>query len=61
MRNYITCALLQVEEDEIGTEYSMHGEKRNAYRILMVKPAGKRPLRKPTRRREDNLNRILQR
>jgi hypothetical protein len=29
-------------------------EKRNAYRILVVKPEGKRPLGRPRRRWEDN-------
>jgi hypothetical protein len=31
------------------------GEKRNAYRILVGKPEGKRPLGRPRRRREDNI------
>jgi hypothetical protein len=30
------------------------GEKRNAYRILVGKPEGKRPLGRPRRRRVDN-------
>jgi hypothetical protein len=30
-------------------------EKRNAYRILVGKPEGKRPLGKPIRRKEDNI------
>jgi hypothetical protein len=30
------------------------GEKRNAYRILVGKPEGKRPLGRPRRRWEDN-------
>jgi hypothetical protein len=30
-------------------------EKRNAYRILVEKPAGKRPLGRPRRRWEDNI------
>jgi hypothetical protein len=31
------------------------GEKRNAYRILVGKPEGKKPLGKPKRRWEDNI------
>jgi hypothetical protein len=31
------------------------GEKRNAYRILVGMPEGKRPLGRPRRRREDNI------
>jgi hypothetical protein len=31
------------------------GDKRNAYRILVGKPEGKRPLRRPRRRWEDNI------
>jgi hypothetical protein len=31
------------------------GEKRNAYRILVRKPEGKRPLGRPRRRRVDNI------
>jgi hypothetical protein len=31
------------------------GKKRDAYRILVGKPEGKRPLRRPTRRWVDNI------
>jgi hypothetical protein len=31
------------------------GENRNAYRILVGKPEGKRPLRRPRRRWMDNI------
>jgi hypothetical protein len=31
-----------------------YGDKRNAYRVLVGKHEGKRPLRKPTCRCEDN-------
>jgi hypothetical protein len=32
------------------------GEKRNAYRLLVGKPEGKSPLRRPRRRWVDNIN-----
>jgi hypothetical protein len=35
------------------------GEKRNAYRILVRKPEGKRPLRRPKRRWVDNIKMYL--
>jgi hypothetical protein len=44
-----------VKEDEINGTCSTNGEKRNAYRILVGKPGGKRPLRRPRRRWEDNI------
>jgi hypothetical protein len=31
------------------------GEKRHAYRMLVLKPEGKRPLERPRRRLEDNI------
>jgi hypothetical protein len=31
------------------------GEKSSAYRVLVGKPEGKRPLRRPRRKREDNI------
>jgi hypothetical protein len=31
------------------------GEKRNAYRVLVRKPEGERPLGRPRRRWEDNI------
>jgi hypothetical protein len=33
----------------------MNGEKMNAYRLLVAKPEGKRPLGRPTRRWVDNI------
>jgi hypothetical protein len=43
------------EEDEMGGAYSTNGEKRNAYRSLVGKPEGRRPLRSPKRRWLDNI------
>jgi hypothetical protein len=39
----------------MGKACSMKGEKRNAYRILMGKPEGKRPLGRPRHRWVDNI------
>jgi hypothetical protein len=33
----------------------MHGEGRGAYRVLVGRPEGKRPLRRPRHRWEDNI------
>jgi hypothetical protein len=38
-----------------GGHVARLGEKRNAYRILVGKPEGKRPLGRPRRRCEDNI------
>jgi hypothetical protein len=37
----------------MGKECSTLGEERNAYRVLVGKPEGKRPLGRPRRRWED--------
>jgi hypothetical protein len=39
----------------MGRACSTNGEKLNAYRILVVKPEGKRPLGRPRRRRVGNI------
>jgi len=36
------------------------GERRGLYRVLVGKPEGKRPLRRPRRRWEDNIKMVLQ-
>jgi hypothetical protein len=36
-------------------QITTNGEKRNAYRIFVVKPEGKRALGRPRRRWEDNI------
>jgi hypothetical protein len=38
----------------MGRACSTNGEKRNAYRTLVEKPEGKRPLGRPRRRWVDN-------
>jgi hypothetical protein len=45
----------------MGGPCSTNGEKRNAYRLLVGKPEGKRPLRRPRRRWVDNIGWILER
>jgi hypothetical protein len=35
--------------------WSTHGEKKNAYKILVGKPEGKRPLGRPGHRWRDNI------
>jgi hypothetical protein len=45
----------------MGGACSTNGEKRNAYRILVGKPEGKKPLGKPRRRWVDNIKKDLKR
>jgi hypothetical protein len=40
---------------EMGGHVARMGEKRNAYRILVGKPEGKRPLGRPRRKWVDNI------
>ena len=35
------------------------GERRGVYTVLVGKPEGKRPLGRPRRRREDNINKDI--
>jgi hypothetical protein len=61
MRSFITCTFCQynendqAKEDETGCSCSTNGATRNAYRILVGKPEGKRPLGRPRRREMDNI------
>jgi hypothetical protein len=43
---YITV----VQENEMARACSTHADNRNVYRILVGKPEGKRPLKRPRRR-----------
>jgi hypothetical protein len=45
----------QVKEDEMRKIYSTNEEKRKAYRILVGKPEGKRPLGRPRRKCVNNI------
>jgi hypothetical protein len=42
------CPSDQIEEEEVGGARGTHGEKINAYRLLLGKPEGKRQLARPT-------------
>jgi hypothetical protein len=55
MRSFMTCTIRQVKEDEMGRACSTNGVKRNAYKILLGKPEGMRPLGRPRRRWVDNV------
>jgi hypothetical protein len=44
----------------MGEAYSADGEERGVYRVLVVKPEGKRPLRRSRRRWKDNIKIDLQ-
>jgi hypothetical protein len=45
----------QVKEDEMDRACRKHGDKRNAYRILVRMPEGYRPLGRPCCRSGDNI------
>jgi hypothetical protein len=45
----------QVKEDTMGRACSTHGEMRNAYRILVEEPEGKKPLGRHKRGWEDDI------
>jgi hypothetical protein len=49
----------QVEEDEVGGANSTNGEKRNAYRLLVGEPEGRRQLGRPIRRWVDNIRMVF--
>jgi hypothetical protein len=60
MRSFIIVLFTKCNQnhlvmDEMSRACSTHGEKRNAYRVLVGKPEGKRPLGRPRRWWEDNI------
>ena len=50
----------KIEKNEFGGACSTYGERGVIYRVLVGKPEGKRPLRRPRRRWEDNIKMELQ-
>jgi hypothetical protein len=61
VRSFIICTLhhillgYQIEEDEMGEACSAHGGDGKAYRILDGNLEGKKPLRRPRSRWEENI------
>jgi hypothetical protein len=45
----------QIEENEMGVTRSTYGERRDAYRILVDRSEGRRPLGRLMRIKEDNI------
>ena len=66
MRILVMCSLpniVRVVKSRIirwAWHVALMGEGRGVHRILVEKPDGKRPLGRPTRRWEDNINMDLQ-
>jgi hypothetical protein len=56
---YSPSIIIMIKENEIGRECSTNGAKRNAYRILVGKAQGKRPLGRPRCRSVDNIKMVL--
>jgi hypothetical protein len=50
----------KIEKTEMGGACSAYGEVRGVYRVLVGKPEGKRPVGRPRRRWEDNVQADLQ-
>jgi hypothetical protein len=49
----------EIKEDEIDRACSTNEDKRTAYRILVGKPKGKRPIVRPRRRWMNNIKMVL--
>jgi hypothetical protein len=43
------------EKNKMDGTYSMYGERRGVYKVLVGKPEGKRPLGRPRHRWDDNI------
>jgi hypothetical protein len=57
MRSFITCIIIMIKSRRMrwAGHVTRIGEKRNACRILVVKPEGRRSLGRPKRRWVDNV------
>jgi hypothetical protein len=49
-----------IKKNEMGRHVARMGERRDAYRILVLRPVGRRPLGRPRHRYEDNIKMDLQ-
>jgi len=56
-KNY---SYVQIKKNEMGGAIACKGSRRDAYRVLMGKPGGKRQLGRPRHRWEDNIKMDLQ-
>ena len=56
----LDCAGDKIEKNEIGWACGAYGWGEGVYRVLMGKPEGKRPLRRPRHRWVDNIRMDLQ-
>jgi hypothetical protein len=52
---YSSPSIIRIIKLRMGGACSTNGEKKNAYRLLVGKPEGKRPLGRPRRRWVDNI------
>jgi len=54
------CAGDKIEKNEMGRAFGAYGGGEGAYRVLVGKPKGRRPLGRPRRRWVDNIRMDLQ-
>ena len=54
------CAGDKIEKNEMGWSFGAYGRGEGAYRVLVEKPEGKRPLGRPRCRWVDNIRMDLQ-
>jgi hypothetical protein len=47
--------VIKIEKNEMGGACSAYGRERSVYRVLVAKPEGKRPVGRPRRRKEENI------